>query len=54
MTEFIFPDGVVWQFVPDWLGERGEGEQAALLRTSPVGLTLEQALLWINEGKVTE
>lgn len=96
MTEHLFPDDGVWQFLPggavtvtrhgcypevvrvkgeltredvlrehpddpdvrtivsDWLEERGEGKRAALLRTSPVGLSLEQALLWINEGKVAE
>lgn len=45
-------DPDVRAIVSDWLEERGEGKRAALLRTSPTGLTLEQALLWINEGRI--
>lgn len=38
--------------VADWLDERNEGERAELLRLEPTSMTLEQALQWINEGRV--
>lgn len=45
-------DRIVRQIASDYIEEQGHPERAALLRLERTSLSLEQALLWINEGRV--